>query len=46
MRLISLTLFTLVSLLLVPLGGALAQGIPAVQELQGSLAPARTMSFL
>ncbi len=39
MRLISLTLFTLIILLLAPLSGVLAQDISAVQELHGSLAP-------
>jgi len=39
MRLSVLTLVTLVIIILSPLGGVLAQGVPPVQELHGSLAP-------
>jgi hypothetical protein len=46
MRLISLTLFTLIILMLAPLSGVLAQTIPAVQELHGSLAPGQNDVFL
>lgn len=46
MRLSILILFIiLISMLLVPLGGAQAQDIPAVQELHGSLAPGQIDVF-
>jgi hypothetical protein len=40
------SLLILLILLLVPLGAVLAQGVPAVQELHGSLAPGQTDVFL
>jgi hypothetical protein len=46
MRLFVITLFSLMILLLAPLGGVLAQGNPAVQELHGSLAPGQIDVFL
>ena len=46
MRLSLFSLSTLIFVLLVPLGAALAQSAPAVQELQGSLAPGETDIFL
>jgi hypothetical protein len=46
MRLPVLTLLALAIILLAPLGGVTAQDLPAVQELQGSLAPGQTDVFL
>jgi hypothetical protein len=45
MRTYILILLTLAFTLLAPLGGALAQSAPAVQELQGSLAPGESDLF-
>ena len=46
MRYSALTLLILAILLLAPLGGVLAQDVPPVQELSGSLAPGQTDVFL
>ena len=46
MRLSIISLFALIFVLLAPLGAAFAQSAPAVQELQGSLAPGETDIFL
>ena len=46
MRLSILTLLTLMIILLAPLGSVLAQDVPLVQEISGSLAPGQTDVFL
>jgi hypothetical protein len=46
MRLSILTLLTLMIILLAPLGSVLAQDVPPVQEISGSLAPGQTDVFL
>jgi hypothetical protein len=46
MRLTVLTLLTLLLILLAPLGIVQAQDVPAVQELNGSLAPGQNDVFL
>jgi len=46
MRFSAITLFVLAIILLAPLGGVLAQDIPPVQELNGSLAPGQNDVFM
>ena len=46
MRISVLTLIALAIIILSPLSGVLAQGVPPVQELHGSLAPGQIDVFL